>query len=462
MRCTRLFLFLLFVALALSTFALAEDDDDSQNQNQDQDSNQDQDQDSNQNQDQDESNDGPSGGDGMSDDDAGPMTMKNPSLNSSATDEEGPMITKHYATLYNYTSPGGADANLVKYIPMQLNFGKGAYPNSSHNSTGKGDTTVVGVKVLDSRELQPVYGAGCGLTDASSISMQDLKSAHPDTYEEIMKLLWAQDQDEMDKAGGAGMMFVRSPLGACDFGTNVYSYDDIADCSPDVNLTQFSIEKAPKMWSTHKDIQDLNPDINTWWAPWSPPAWMKSSAQNCSLIGGSLEEKYEDVFAEYLTKSMVAIKKKLGKAPSVLSVQNEPLYTSDKYPGSKLSPEAGARVSQLVRKKLDAEGLQHLGLSAYDHNWDKPDYPIAEFDNKSAFDSVSWHCYGGTPAKQEEFTRVYPDIPQYMSECTRVTQNLEEPWINLRKNAENLLIGSIGSGARNMILWNCVLQADEK
>lgn len=136
-------------------------------------------------------------------------------------------------------------------------------------------------------------------------------------------------------------------------------------------------------------------------------------------------------------------------------------WTLLQYPGSKLDPEAAARVSKLTREKLNDAGLESVGLTAYDHNWDNPDYPIAAFDNHSSFDSVSWHCYAGSPDKQDEFTQAYPDVPQYFSECTRITQQLEEPWINLRTNAEALLIGSIEHGSRNIILWNCVLASDD-
>lgn len=237
-------------------------------------------------------------------------------------------ITKQYSTVYNYTTPGGLDPNLVAYSAVQIPFGDGVYPTTSHNSTGDGDPTVIGIKILDTRELQPVYGVGCGVTDSASIALQDLKKVQPDTYTTIMRLLWSQNQTELDTDGGAGLSFTRSPLGASDFGSTVYSYDDTADCSADTDLKLFSIEKAPKMWNTHKDILALNPNVNTFWAPWSPPGWMKSEAQNCSMIGGSLLQKYEDVFAEYLAKAMEAISKKLGKTPFALSVQNEPLYVS--------------------------------------------------------------------------------------------------------------------------------------
>lgn len=120
-----------------------------------------------------------------------------------------------------------------------------------------------------------------------------------------------------------------------------------------------------------------------------------------------------------------------------------------------------ARVSNLVRKKLNARNLASIDLTAYDHNWDHPEFALSTFDNKSSFDSVSWHCYAGSPAVQDQLMAAYPDKPHYFSECTSITQQLDEPWQNLRKYSEKLLIGTIEHGSRNVIMWNCVLQTDE-
>ena len=117
-----------------------------------------------------------------------------------------------------------------------------------------------------------------------------------------------------------------------------------------------------------------------------------------------------------------------------------------------------ARVSKLVREKLNAKNLASVGLTAYDHNWDHPEFPLATFDNKSSFDSISWHCYASQPGVQDQLTAAYPDKPHYFTECTAVTQEMDEPWKNLRTYTEKLLIGTIQHGSQNEIMWNCVLK----
>lgn len=73
---------------------------------------------------------------------------------------------------------------------------------------------------------------------------------------------------------------------------------------------------------------------------------------------------------------------------------------------------------------------------------------------------MSFHCYAGPESNIAVVQRAYPDVPIDMTECTRVTQNGDEFWVNLRKNALSLAMRSIDYGTRSTILWNCVLATD--
>ena len=110
-------------------------------------------------------------------------------------------------------------------------------------------------------------------------------------------------------------------------------------------------------------------------------------------------------------------------------------------------PDA-VKIGDLTRKYLNAAGLKDVTLTAYDHNWDHPEYPTAVFDNSKSFGSVSWHCYGGEPSAQNDFNLAFPGRQTIMSECTRVTQNGDEAWSNLRKSAAAYLTNSIEQGTQ--------------
>lgn len=328
-----------------------------------------------------------------------------------------------YSTLYNQTTSGGIDPNFIKRQAINLSFVEGPALAQSHNKTGDGDIDVIGVEILDQRELQPFEGTLCGITDAASIALQDLKAYDAPMYTDIMKLLFSTDEDFIAKSGGLGLSFTRSPIGASDFGHSVYSYADTADCSADPDLKQFTIDKAPKMWTTHIDAKALNPGLKTVWVPWSPPAWMKSTSQNCSAVGGALDAQYEDVFAEYLARSAEDIGKKIGKSPEWLALQNDPEYLPEKSPGSKLAADAAARISRTLRSKLNARGLEGVKIAANEASYSSLAYALSSFDNKGAFDLVTWKCYNGDPANLAKFSQAYPEIPQYGVDCTRITQD---------------------------------------
>lgn len=216
----------------------------------------------------------------------------------------GPVIEVMYSTTYDHVTPGGMDPGLIAKKKVNIPFKPGKATDVSVNSTDPKVPDLIGVTVHQNRELQKITGAGCGVTDAASIVLQDLKASHADAYNEIMNLLWNQSPEWRDK-GGAALSKTRSPLGASDFAYQVYSYDDTEDGSPDPELANFNINKAPKMWATHMDIGKLSPNVERWWAPWSAPAWMKTPKEEDqvpSMIGGGLNEKYEDVFAKYLVR----------------------------------------------------------------------------------------------------------------------------------------------------------------
>lgn len=376
-----------------------------------------------------------------------------------------PVIREMYSTLYNYSSPGGADTKFVQKLNVNYQFAPGMAPNASVNNTGE-TPDVIGLTIYPNRNLQQVSGVGCGVTDSSSIVLQDLKAQIPEAYEEIMSLLWDQSDEWVEK-GGIALTASRTPIGASDFAQQLYSYDDTVDCSPDPDLKLFNTDVAPKLWSTYGDIRKRVPGLEDYHAPWSAPAWMKDRDQDqaCSMIGGKLKEDYNQIFAKYLVKSMVAIKNKYngGKDPYSLSIQNEPLYLPPKYPGMLINSTRSARIGEIVRKGLDEAGLQGTVLSAYDHNWDTVVYGLRVFDGQTfpAYSRLATHCYGGDASALTQFTSAYPNVPQDMTECTYITQYGAEPWEKLREDADKLLNQAIEYGNSKIILWNCVLAVDD-
>lgn len=90
---------------------------------------------------------------------------------------------------------------------------------------------------------------------------------------------------------------------------------------------------------------------------------------NGSLRGGSLLEKFEESFVDYMVKFTDEVSTKKNIRVKKLSLQNEPLYDGANSPCQKMEAPQQARVGQLLRRKLDAAGYKDVGLLTYDHNW---------------------------------------------------------------------------------------------
>lgn len=222
-------------------------------------------------------------------------------------------------------------------------------------------------KIAELHSSSFVEGLGAGLTDASAIVLKDLKDSRKETYWELLNLCFS-DKPEWLAKGGPGMNLIRAPIGASDFGFTEYTYDDTFDGSTDPTLSQFNIEKSKKRWEVFQDIMSIQPNLEVMFTPWSSPAWMKGNFEG-SLRGGSLLEKFEESFVDYMVRFTDEVTKKKGIRISKLSLQNEPLYDGANYPCQKMEADQQARVGKLLRQKLNAAGYKHVGLLTYDHNW---------------------------------------------------------------------------------------------
>ncbi len=110
---------------------------------------------------------------------------------------------------------------------------------------------------------RPIEGFGAcfnelGWTSLSALSDQDRDS--------VLRELF-------DPAGGARFTYCRMPIGANDFATGPYSYDET---DGDFDLTHFSIDhdRQTLVPFIHA-AQRHQPKLRLWASPWTPPSWMK-------------------------------------------------------------------------------------------------------------------------------------------------------------------------------------------
>lgn len=298
------------------------------------------------------------------------------------------------------------------------------------------------------RRGQRIVGFGASLTDASAWLLQTRLS--PEARQALLRELFGREGD------GLGLSFSRLTIGASDFSRHHYSLDDPPDGRPDPQLRHFSI--APNrddVIPVARAMLAINPDLKIMASPWSAPAWMKD---NRSLIQGTLDPHYHDAFARYLLRYVDAYRAE-GIPIFALTVQNEPDFEPEDYPGMRLNAPARARfIGEHLGPLLAARKDAPLLLD-WDHNWDKPEEPLAVLRDPKAgryVDAVAWHCYAGEPSAQAPVHAAFPDKDAYMTECSGGT------WEPIRSGgltliARRMLIEPVRNWARGVLFWNLAL-----
>lgn len=303
------------------------------------------------------------------------------------------------------------------------------------------------VSIDPTQRFQRMHGFGAAMTDASAELFSGLPAAG---RQALFAELFGRGP------GGLGLSFTRLTVGASDFSPEHYSYDDTPGNAPDPELRYFSIAPARKyVLPRMREALAINPDLKVMISPWSAPAWMKTSK---SLIKGQLEPRFYPAFAQYLARTVEEFGRE-GVPVTLLSIQNEPDFEPDDYPGMRVnSPDRAVIIGKHVGPLFKARGLD-VGILDYDHNWDNPEMPLTVLADpvaRSYVAGVAWHCYEGDVPAQSQVHDAYPDKDAWFTECSggewapKFGETLG--WMT-----DKLIIGAANHWARGTLLWNLAL-----
>jgi glucosylceramidase len=320
------------------------------------------------------------------------------------------------------------------------------------------------ISVNVSHRLQEIVGYGAGLPQSSAYVLRKLKDRDPGLYKDVMTRLF-------DPIQGIGISFLRFPIGSCDFSMHNTSYDEVGN---DFDLSSFAIDPdSEDIVTVLLDAMAINPRITTMATPWSAPSWMKVMG---SLIGWNSSNtlinttEVYDAFGRYMQKTVRAFADR-GIHLDFISVQNEPLFGDNvQYPGMYLSPRDASVLAQYVKLYV----RDSVKILSYDHNWDRPDYPIdnLEFQERRGlklFDGVAWHCYAGDMATgMDAVSAAFPDAPQYVTECTAsfpnskcdINRGMDSFCWDHEWDMQNLFLGASAHGSKSGVKWIMALDED--
>lgn len=248
-----------------------------------------------------------------------------------------------------------------------------------------------------------------------------------------------------------GISYLRLSIGASDLNAAVFSYDDLTTGHTDMNLDSFNLGKDTiDLIPVLKQIVAINPAIKIIATPWSAPVWMKD---NGSTIGGNLQTQYYDVYSKYFVKYIQAMKAN-GITIDAVTPQNEPLNPANNPSLSMTAAEQTDFIKNNLGPAFQTAGLT-TKIITYDHNCDRPDYPLAVLGDPAANTFVNgsaFHLYAGDISALTQVHDAFPDKAVYFTE--QYTSSTGDFGGDLKWHLKNVIIGSMRNWSRVALEWN--------
>lgn len=298
------------------------------------------------------------------------------------------------------------------------------------------------VEVDETRSYQDIDGFGYTLTGGSAMLINQMEAS---ARNNLLNELFGNDDNSI------AISYLRLSMGASDLDASVFSYNDLPAGQTDIEQNNFSIaQDKTHLIPVLKSILAINPSIKIIATPWSPPVWMKD---NNSSIGGSLKPEYYNSYAKYFVKYIQAMKAESINITAI-TPQNEPLH-----PGNNPSMYITAEQQRDFIKNSLGPAFVAAGITTkiivYDHNLDKPDYPITilnDPDAKKYIDGSAFHHYAGEVAAMTTVHNAHPDKNLYFTEQWTGSKGTFDG--DLQWHIKSIIIGTMRNWSKLAMEWN--------
>lgn len=319
------------------------------------------------------------------------------------------------------------------------------------------DNSKISEYILEVYPQQPkhsVVGFGGSVTDAC---ISNINGLSPKAQKTIFKELFG-------KTHGARLNFLRLPIGANDFSSSDYSFDEVPQGQTDPQFKKLDFSPAQPQIDFIKTAKNYNPQIQLMASPWSPPAWMKDTEK---LRGGQILPQFYASFAEYLAQTSLYMKSK--KLPiKFITILNEPLIGWAKESWGFAQTYMGVDDQYSFTKDHLIPTFERMGVKTkilvHDHNWDNSEGTIQKFNDlleqkNPGLAGVAFHCYGGNYESQKSLLDKYKGTQFINSECSSTLRENNHAatfqwWLRTQS------LDSIQAGSSGALAWNLCLDQD--
>jgi len=323
----------------------------------------------------------------------------------------------------------GDQSQLLQKQNISLNFSDGTNSNPT-------------IEVDPETKFQTIDGFGYTLTGGSAALINALPATEKENL--LNELFSATDR-------AIRINYIRISIGASDLSATPFTYNDLAAGETDEELAKFSIAKEQAdLIPILKKIVAINPAIKILGSPWTAPTWMKT---NKSFIGGSLKPEYYQTYAKYLVKYIQAMKAE-GIVIDAITPQNEPLHPGNNPSMYMTAVDQANFIKTALGPVFKNSGIK-TKIIVYDHNADKPEYPITilnDAEAKKYVDGSAFHLYAGPITALSKVHDAHPDKNVYFTEqWVGGPSNFAE---DLKWHVSTLIIGATRNWSRNVLEWN--------
>ena len=307
------------------------------------------------------------------------------------------------------------------------------------------------ITVNDKETYQTIDGFGYALTGGSA---QHIVKMSAQARAALLKELFATDGNNI------GVSYIRLSIGASDLNEKVFSYNDLPEGQTDLTQAKFDlgpdkVDVIPVM----KEILAINPKLKIMGSPWSPPLWMKTTYD---ARGGMLKPEYYDAYAKYFVRYVQEMQKE-GIPIDAVTVQNEPLHPGNNPSLLMVAPDQAFFVKKFLGPAFAKANIK-TKIIVYDHNADRPDYPISILDDPEAkkyIDGSAFHLYGGKIEALTDVHNAHPDKNIYFSE-QMVVEQPDAADIKIVNPVKRLIIGATRNWSKNVLEWNLAADPENK
>lgn len=312
------------------------------------------------------------------------------------------------------------------------------------------DKNLPTIEINAGKTFQEMDGFGFTLTGGSAFHINNMSK---EKRHALLTELFAFDKENI------GISYLRISLGASDLDAGVFSYNDLPAGETDLKMEKFSLTPDKKfLIPVLQEILAINPEIKILASPWSPPTWMKT---NNETKGGSLKPEFYDAYAKYFVKYVQEMQKE-GIRIDAITVQNEPLHPGNNPSLLMPATEQVDFIKQSLGPAFKQAGIK-TKIIIYDHNADKPEYPITVLNDPEAkkyIDGSAFHLYGGIIENVSKVHEAHPDKNLYFT----------EQWIgapgdfggDVQWHTKNLIIGASRNWCKTVLEWNLAADPDQK